>query len=111
MKTAKAVNLSVIFLLELGVLGSVWYYAWKSGGAQTGLLLGLLGSTTLGWLWSLFGSPRAKFKLRGAARIAFETLWFGTGAVLWYAAGVHVWAIVFAALCAVSKTLAVIWRQ
>ena len=111
MKTAKAVNLGVIFLLELGVFGSIWYGAWKSGGTQAGLLLGLLGSTALGWLWSLFGAPRAKFKLRGAARVAFETLWFGVGAVLWYAAGAHVVAIVFVALCAVGKTLAVIWRQ
>jgi hypothetical protein len=104
------VNLGVIFLLELGVLGSVWYCAWRSD-SNAGPMVGLFGIVALGWLWGLFGSPRARFKLRGAARVAFETLWFGVGAVLWYAAGAHIVAIVFAALCAVSKTCAVIWRQ
>jgi hypothetical protein len=31
--------------------------------------------------------------------------------VLWFAAGAHVWAIAFAVLCVVSKSLAHIWRQ
>lgn len=109
-KTAKAVNLGVIFLLELGVLAGVWYCAWKSA-SHWGPLVGLAGAVGLGWLWGLFGSPRARFKVRGAARVAFETLWFGAGAVLWYVAGAHVWAVAFAALCVLSKTLAHIWRQ
>ncbi|MET7688236.1 DUF2568 domain-containing protein [Streptomyces sp. NPDC005483] len=44
-------------------------------------------------MWGLFGSPRARFKLRGAARVAFEVLWFGAGVVLLYAAGQHAWAL------------------
>lgn len=109
-KTAKAVNLGVIFLLELGVLAGVWYWAWQSASGW-GPLLGLAGAVVLAVLWGLFGSPRARFKVHGAARVVFETLWFGSGAVFWYAAGAHVWAIVFAVVGVVSKSLAHVWRQ
>lgn len=105
MKTAKAANLGLIFLLELGVLGSVWYWGYTRGGAG-GLLIGVFGAGVLGWMWGLFGSPRARFKVRGAARVAFEALWFGAGAVALYAAGAHAWAVAFAVVCVISKTLA-----
>ncbi|GGJ12418.1 YrdB family protein [Streptomyces brasiliensis] len=105
MKTAKAVNLGVLFLLEIGVLAAVAY--WGFGVVDTGrFLLAVLGPGLLGWLWGLFGSPRARFKLHGAARVAFETLWFGTGVVALYAAGRHTWALAFAVVCVLSKTLA-----
>ncbi|KUM97676.1 hypothetical protein AQI88_07095 [Streptomyces cellostaticus] len=109
-KTAKAVNLGVILLLELGVLGSAWYWGYTHGGTG-GLLIGVFGAGALGWLWGLFGSPRARFKVRGAARVAFEVLWFGAGALALYAAGAHTWAVAFAVVCVISKTLAHIWDQ
>jgi hypothetical protein len=110
MKAAKAVNLGVIFLMELCVLGSVWYYAYRSG-SDAAPLAALAGAGALCWAWGLFGSPRARFKLRGAARVAFEVLWFGAGVVLLYAAGQHVGALAFACVCALSKTLAAAWSQ
>ncbi|MFK4105565.1 YrdB family protein [Streptomyces sp. NPDC019531] len=110
MKTAKAVNLGVVFLTELGVLGSVWYYAYRSG-SDAAPLAALFGTTVLCWLWGLFGSPRARFKLHGAARVVFEVLWFGTGVALLDAAGQHIWAFAFACVCAVSKTLAHLWDR
>lgn len=109
-KTAKAVNLGVIFLLELGVVLSPWYWAYESG-PDAGLLLALFGATALGWVWGLFGSPRARFKLHGAARVAFETLWFGAGAAMLYAAGAHAWAVAFALVCLAGKILAHLWNQ
>jgi hypothetical protein len=110
MKAAKAVNLGVIFLMELCVLASVWYYASRSG-SDAAPLAALMGVAALTWAWSLFGSPRARFKLHGAARVAFEVLWFGTGVVLLYATGQHAWALAFACVCALSKTLAAAWSQ
>ncbi|MBP2048617.1 hypothetical protein J2Z21_001542 [Streptomyces griseochromogenes] len=110
MKTAKAVNLGVVFLLELGVLGSVCYLGFARGGT-VGLLIGFLGAGALGRLWGLFGSPRARFKVRGAARFAFEALWFGAGALALYAAGAHACAAVFATVGVISKALAHAWDQ
>ncbi|MEU5630395.1 YrdB family protein [Streptomyces rishiriensis] len=56
--------------------------------------------------WALCGSPRARFKVRGAGRAGFELLWFGAGVGALYAAGAHGWALAFAAVCAVGKGLA-----
>ncbi len=62
-------------------------------------------------LWGLCGSPKSKYKVRGAGRVGFEVVWFGAGVVALVGAGVYDWALVFALVCVVSKTLAVIWRQ
>ncbi|OXY94126.1 hypothetical protein BEK98_19815 [Streptomyces diastatochromogenes] len=109
-KAAKAVNLGVIFLLELGVVLSPWYWAYESG-SDSGPLLALFGATALGWVWGLFGSPRARFKLHGVPRVAFEALWFGAGAAMLYAAGAHAWAVAFALVCLAAKSLAYAWNQ
>ncbi|MGW5367392.1 DUF2568 domain-containing protein [Streptomyces sp. NPDC004009] len=105
MKTAKAVNLVVLFLLELVVLGAVLYWGITRGGA-TGFLLGIVGAGLLAELWGLLASPRARFKLHGTARLVFEVLWFGAGAAALYAAGAHAWAAVLALVCVASKCLA-----
>ncbi|MEV7685406.1 YrdB family protein [Streptomyces bungoensis] len=110
MQTAKAVNLGVIFLLELGVLAAAayWGYTRLFTGA---VLLALLAPGALAWLWALFGAPRARFPLHGPARAAFELVWFGTGVVALYAAGAHAWALVLALVCLTSKSLAHAWGQ
>ncbi|MGY6018607.1 YrdB family protein [Streptomyces spinosirectus] len=108
----KAANLGVLFLIELGALAAVGYWGFTRA-VPTPLtwLLGLGGPAVLVVLWALFGSQKATYKTRGAVRVGFELLWFGTGVAALWAAGAVVWAIVFAAVCAVSKSLAVIWRQ
>ncbi|MFF0832742.1 MULTISPECIES: YrdB family protein [unclassified Streptomyces] len=105
MKTAKAVNLVVLFLLELAVLGAVLYWGITRGGT-IGLIFGIGGAGLLAELWGLLASPRARFKLHGTARLVFEVLWFGAGAAALYAAGAHAWAAVLALVCVASKCLA-----
>ena len=102
----KAANLGVLFLVELGALAGAAYW-----GFTVSWPLGLAAPAVLVVLWALFGSPRAKYKVSGATRAGFEALWFGAGVVVLFAAGAQVWALVLAALCVVSKALAVKWGQ
>ncbi|SHI25594.1 YrdB family protein [Streptomyces sp. 3214.6] len=112
MKAIKAANLGVLFLIELGALVAVSYWGFtRDVAAPLAWLLGLGAPAVLIVLWALFGSQKASYKTRGAVRVGFELLWFGAGVAALFAAGAMAWAIAFAAVCAVSKTLAVIWRQ
>lgn len=112
MKAIKAANLGVLFLIELGALVAVSYWGFtRDTAAPLAWLLGLGAPAVLIVLWALFGSQKASYKTRGAVRVGFELLWFGAGVVALFAAGAVGWAVALAAVCALSKTLAVIWRQ
>ncbi|MFG2792739.1 YrdB family protein [Streptomyces sp. NPDC048419] len=105
----KAANLGVLFLIELGALAAVGHWGFtRDVATPLTWLLGLGGPAVLVVLWALFGSQKATYKTRGAVRVGFELLWFGTGVAALWAAGATAWAIAFAAVCAASKTLAVI---
>ncbi|WP_327092148.1 YrdB family protein [Nonomuraea sp. NBC_01738] len=108
----KALNLVVIFLLELAVLAAVGLWGFTARPALAWrLLLGLGGPAVMIALWWFFGAPGATHQLHGPARAAFELAWFGTGAAALTAAGFTTWALTFCAVFAVSKTLAIIWQQ
>jgi len=108
----KAVNLGVLFLIELGALAAVGYWGFtRDTATPLTWLLGLGAPGVLVVLWALFGSRKARYRTRGAARVGFEALWFGAGVAALAAAGAMAWAIAFALVCAVSKTLAAVWRQ
>ncbi|MET9907429.1 YrdB family protein [Streptomyces sp. NPDC002144] len=112
MRTVKAVNLGVLFLIELGALAAVGYWGFtRDVAAPLTWALGLGGPAVLVVLWALFGSQKASYKTRGAVRVGFEAVWFGAGVAALFAAGAAAWAVAFAAVVAVSKALAVIWRQ
>lgn len=112
MKTAKAVNLGVLFLIELGALAAAAHWGFtRDTSTPARWLLGLSAPAVLVVLWALFGSPKASYKTRGAARAGFELLWFGAGVLALFAAGAVGWGIAFALVCAAGKALAVIWRQ
>lgn len=108
----KAANLGVLFLIELGVLAAVAYWGFTLD-APTALawLAGLAAPAVLITLWALFGSPKATYRGRGAARFGFELLWFGAGVVALLLAGAWTWAAVLALFCVASKTLAAVWDQ
>ncbi|MCX4645644.1 YrdB family protein [Streptomyces sp. NPDC057684] len=109
MKTA---NLGVLFLIELAALGAVGRWGFtRDVSAPLAWLLGLGVIAVMITLWALFGSQKASYKTRGAGRVAFELVWFGAGAAALLLAGAVGWAIAYVLVCAVSKTLAVVWRQ
>ncbi|NEB76878.1 YrdB family protein [Streptomyces sp. SID14478] len=109
MKTA---NMGVLFLVELAALAAVGSYGFtRDVSAPLAWLLGLAGLAVMITTWGLFGSPKARWKTRGATRVGFELVWFGAGVVALALSGAYVWAVVLALVCAVSKALAVSWDQ
>ncbi|MFJ5267340.1 YrdB family protein [Streptomyces sp. NPDC088358] len=112
MKVIKAANLGVLFLLELAVLVAAGYWGFGADAAAPATwLLGVGAPAVLVVLWALFGSPKSRHKTRGAVRVGFELLWFGAGVAALALAGTTGWAVALAAVCAVSKTAAVVWQQ
>ncbi|MFC8365883.1 DUF2568 domain-containing protein [Streptomyces griseorubiginosus] len=108
----KAANLGVLFLIELGALAGAAYWGFtRDVTAPLAWLLGLAAPALLIALWALFGARKARYPLHGAARVGFEALWFGAGALALLAAGAPGWALALAALVVVSKSLAVKWGQ
>ncbi|MYW65472.1 DUF2568 domain-containing protein [Streptomyces sp. SID8379] len=108
----KALNLGVLFAIELIALGAVAGYGFtRDVPTPLSLLLGFAGLAVMIAAWALFGSPKAPRKARGASRVAFELVWFGAGVAALALCGAYLWAAAFAALCVVSKTLAVAWEQ
>ncbi|MER5945240.1 YrdB family protein [Streptomyces sp. NPDC001904] len=108
----KAANLGVLFAIELIALGAVGAYGFtRDVPTALSLLLGFTGLAVMIAAWALLGSPKARYKASGAARVVFEVLWFGAGAVALALMGAYVWAAAFAALCVVSKGLAAAWDQ
>lgn len=112
MKTAKAANLGILLLIELGAVGAAAYWGVTLDvPAALAWLLGLAAPAVLVVLWGLFGSPKARYRTHGSVRVGFELLWFGAGVAALLAAGATGWAVAFALLCVASKTLAVRWGQ
>ncbi|MCQ9178212.1 YrdB family protein [Streptomyces sp. IBSBF 2953] len=104
----KAVNLGVLFLIELAAVAAA---GWWGASTSWPWLLGPAAPAAMIAAWALFGSPRARFRMRGAARAGFELLWFGAGVGALYAAGAQGWGLALAVVCAVSKGLAFRWDQ
>ncbi|MYT70949.1 MULTISPECIES: YrdB family protein [unclassified Streptomyces] len=108
----KAVNLGVLFAIELIALGAVGAYGFtRDVPTALSLLLGFAGLAVMITTWALLGSPKAKYKTSGASRVVFEVLWFGAGAAALALMGAYAWAAAFAALCVLSKALAAAWDQ
>ncbi|MFB7515371.1 YrdB family protein [Streptomyces sp. NPDC056144] len=108
----KAVNMLVMFLLELAV-----YAASVLWGVHTGdtwpvkLLLGVGAPAVLIAVWALFGSPKARHPARRAGRFVLEVLWFGSSAAALAATGRTGWAAAFAAVFVVNGVLRILWKQ
>ena len=92
-------NLALRFALELAVLAAVGYWGFTaSPHLPLRLLVGLGGPLVMAAAWGTFASPKASVPLRGAARAAFEVVWFGLGAAALAGAGHVVLAVVLFAL-------------
>ncbi|NEB02511.1 YrdB family protein [Streptomyces sp. SID13726] len=108
----KAVNLGVLFLVELGALAGASYWGFtRHVATPLTWLLGLAAPALLIALWALFGARKAPYKTRGLARVGFEALWFGAGVLALVAAGDTGGAVLLGALVVVSKSLAAVWKQ
>ena len=75
------------------------------------MLAGVGAPVVLIVLWALFGAPGATYALHGGVRLAFEIIWFGLGAVFFFAAGRVVPAVIFAVLFVLNTVLVRVWHQ
>ncbi|MGH3139055.1 MAG: YrdB family protein [Gaiellales bacterium] len=93
-------SLGLAFVLELAALAALAYWGW-------GVTWALAIAAPVAWiaLWAVFGSPKARVKLSPSLHLAFEVVMFGSAAVALWAAGQPVWAVGFAAVLAVNRTL------
>ncbi|MET9352198.1 YrdB family protein [Streptomyces sp. NPDC006617] len=112
LSSLKAVNLLVMFLLELAVYAAVVLWGVAVGDAwPADVALGVGAPVVMMTAWALFGSPRARHPARGGGRVVLEVLWFGAGAAALAAAGRPWWAAFFAGVYLVNAALRRLWKQ
>lgn len=108
----KGANLALTFLLELCVLGALAYWGWTAGTNITDKLGFGVGAPAVAIVvWTIFGAPRARRRLKGAAYWALRVAFDAAGALALYAAGLHLTALVFAVVAAVNCALGILWKQ
>jgi hypothetical protein len=95
--SVRAANLLVRFLLELGALAAVGYWAWEAGGVP----LAAAAVAVVAVVWGLFLSPKRKLDLAHPIRFAVEL-------GVWAAAGLALYATGHAALAAACVVVALI---
>jgi hypothetical protein len=104
-------NLALRFALELAGLAAFGYWGFVVGdGLPLTALLGLGAPVLAAVLWGLFASPKAAVPLPGAAKLAFEIVWFGAAATGLAYAGRPWFAVVLAVGYAVNRVLLHVWR-
>jgi hypothetical protein len=82
MVVIESLNLLLRFLLELGMLGAVGYWGFKTGdGAAMQGLLGIGGPLLMALVWGTFISPKAKIEVPSVAWIGLQAVLFGIAAV------------------------------
>ena len=108
----KGMNLGVAFLLELGAVVAYGYWGFVVGPNTLARIALGLGAPALAIIvWAIFGAPKSKTHLEGAAYLGLQAVFFGGAALALYAAGKHVAGIVFAIVALVNSAAAAIWRQ
>jgi Protein of unknown function (DUF2568) len=112
MATLRGLNLAVMFVLELAVYVAV--AAWGMALDQpwwSRIVVGLGASIGLAAVWSLLGSPNARYPVRGTGRVVLETLWFGAGALAAGEVASPALGVAMASVWAVNAALRALWGQ
>lgn len=82
------VNSMVAFLLEIAVLVAVCLWGFHlQRGLPIRILAGVGAPVLMAVAWGIFGSPKAPVGFPGPLDAAFRILWFGIGALAFWAAG------------------------
>ncbi|OMI87499.1 hypothetical protein BSZ07_25075 [Streptomyces sp. M1013] len=112
LSSLKALNLLVMFLLELAVYASVVLWGFTSSDKWlVKIALGIGAPVALMTAWALLGSPRAPYAVHGGGRVLLEALWFGAGAAALAASGRQTWAATFVGIYLVNAALRLLWNQ
>lgn len=110
--TLKGINLGVAFLLELGAVVAYAFWGFAVGpNIPAKIALGLGAPALAIVVWAIFGAPKSKRHLQGAAYLGLQAVFFGGAGLALFAAGQHVAGIAFAVIALVNSTAAALWRQ
>jgi hypothetical protein len=105
-------NVAARFLLEIGALGALGYWGFRTGESRfMQVALGMGVPLTAAVVWGTFASPQAPMELAPAARLALQTAIFGASAAALADAGQPRWAPAFAAAVVVNTVLLIAWDQ
>lgn len=101
------VNSMVAFLLEITVLVAVCYWGFhlQQGGLPIRILAGVGAPVLMAVAWGIFGSPKAPVGLPGPLDAAFRILWFGIGALAFWAAGRPIAALALIGVYALNAAM------
>ncbi|MFF3329606.1 YrdB family protein [Streptomyces sp. NPDC002888] len=112
LSSLKALNLLVMFLLELAVYAAVALWGFTASDKwPVKVLLGVGAPVAMIAVWALFGAPRAPYAVHGGGRVVLEALWFGAGAAALAASGRQGWAATFVGVFLVNAALRFLWNQ
>ena len=100
-----------MFALEVGVYVAAGYWGFTLDGPLAARVAAGVGAPVLLAIgWGLLGSPRARWPLRGVARVVLEVAWFGAGALALLFSGHPFAALVFWLLFVGNAVLRALWR-
>jgi hypothetical protein len=108
----KSANLALRFLLELGTLGALAYWGFKTGsGVLAKTALGIGAPLVAAVVWGTFVSPNAPVQLPGLLVLILQVLVFGSAAAGLVATGHRTLALVFGVIVVINAILMYIWGQ
>lgn len=108
----KGANLALAFFMELGALLALGYWGFVTGPgmpAKIGLGIGLPILAIV--LWAIWGAPRSARRLRGGWYWLLRVIFYGSGAIFFYAGDQHMLGIVFAFVVLLNCALGYAWKQ
>lgn len=113
MKTLRAANLTLAFLLELAMLAAFCVAGYASTNIVWLRLMLAIGLPALAiLLWAVWAAPRAgKRRLKMPALLIFKMVIFAFATAAWWAAGQGFIAAIFAVLVAINLATAAVFRQ
>jgi Protein of unknown function (DUF2568) len=113
MDVVRGLNLALMFMLELAVYvaAGAWGFFAVDQPLWRRIVVALGAPIALAVVWSLLGSPKARYPLRGVGRIVLETLWFGAGALAAGEVASPAVGVAMASVWAVNAALRALWGQ
>jgi hypothetical protein len=112
MMLIKSANLALRFLLELGVLGALGYWGFRTGdGTLMKLILGLGAPILAAVVWGTFVAPKAAVTLSAPLHLLVELAVFGLATLALYRAGQTNLAAAFGLIYVINRILMTIWGQ
>lgn len=112
MQVLKAINLTIRFLLELGLLAAVSFWGFRiQPTLGLKLLFGILGPVLIAVIWGIYAAPKSSQRLTGVAYFTLTSILLGLGAAALFASQQPTLGWIYTICLVVSTILVFIWKQ